>query len=268
MEFVELTISPTKRYTYKTASNLEMNILGDFLASDVGYRPALFKKWASDNTSQNANGNLTALEKDNNYIILTDIFAKEETSTTLKMSCQQYIKILDDWETQVCKIQPKEIIIKHENNDFSIETVVNENNNEIAQSQTMPHADYTIKPHSYPLWIKLSFMICCVLLFICLLDFPYYFKLSEQVKKAHRAFENKNYTDAAIYFQELSKELPDNKYMKRYLAQSLFKSDKIEDHMLALNSLAKVELKKREWQELLNYMPGEYVSFFQDAKKG
>ena len=40
MEFVELTISPTKRYTYKTASNIEMNILGDFLASDVGYRPA------------------------------------------------------------------------------------------------------------------------------------------------------------------------------------------------------------------------------------
>jgi hypothetical protein len=267
MEFVELVLSPTKRYIYKTASNIEMNILGDFLASDVGYRPAPFKNWTFDPSSQNANGNLTSLKKDNDYIIFADMFAEEDTSSSLKMTCEQYVKILNDWETQVCKLQPKEVIIKHENNEFIIEsTILSESNSEVISAQTNPYSDY-IKPHSYPLWIKFSFIICCILFLICLFDFPYYFKLNKKIQRAHKTFKEQNYPYASIYFEKLSKKLPNNKYIKRYLAQSLFKSDEIDDHMIALNYLATVQLNKHEWQELLNYMPVEYVAYFQDVKK-
>jgi hypothetical protein len=268
MQFVELTISSTKRYTYKAASNIEMNILGDFLASDVGYRSASFKQWASDNTSQNANGSLTALEKDNNYIILTDIFAEEGSPAALKITLEQYVKILNDWETQVCKLQPTEIIIKQENNEFIIEsTIPNEDNNITSSPRTKTHPYPIVMPHSYPSWIKSGFIICCIFFIICLFDFPYYFKLHRKIKKARKTFDEQNYPDASIYFEKLSKILPNNKYVKRYLAQSLFKSDEINDHMIALNSLSKIQLSKHEWQELLNYMPIEYIAYFQDVKK-
>lgn len=134
MKFVELAISPTQRYSYKAASDIEMNILGDFLASDVGYRPLPFRQWAFNKASQNANGNLTALEKDADFILLTDIFAKEESSTALKMTFEQFVQILNDWQEKVCNVQPTTIIIQHENNQFVIKTKTS--NEDI---QTIPH---------------------------------------------------------------------------------------------------------------------------------
>jgi hypothetical protein len=38
------------------------------------------------------------------------------------MSRDQFIKLLDDWQEKVCKLKPKEVIIKHENDEFVIET--------------------------------------------------------------------------------------------------------------------------------------------------
>ena len=70
-----------------------------------------------------------------------------------------------------------------------------------------------------------------------------------------------------IYFKKLLKELPDNKYIKLRLAESLFQSDEIDDHMLALNTLSKIELSKGEWRVLLTYMPSAYVECFQTTKR-
>lgn len=125
----------------------------------------------------------------------------------------------------------------------------------------------TITPHLYPFWIKISFLICCILFLICLFDFPYYFKLNKKVQRARQAFDDKNYPDAEIYFKKLLKELPDNKYIKLRLAESLFQSDEIDDHMLALNTLSKIELSKGEWRVLLTYMPSAYVECFQTTKR-
>jgi len=162
MKFVELIISPTKRYAYKDASDIEMNILGDFLASDVGYRSLPFIQWAFDNTSQNANGSLTALEKNNNSIFLTDIFAKEETPTALQMTHQQFVQILNDWQEKVCGVQPKAIFIQHENNHFTIKIkTLNED------VQTTPHP--TIVTHTYLSWIKFSITLCYSLLKVLIL---------------------------------------------------------------------------------------------------
>jgi hypothetical protein len=40
----------------------------------------------------------------------------------LKMSRFQFVKLLDEWQEKVCRHQPKEVIIKHENGEFFIET--------------------------------------------------------------------------------------------------------------------------------------------------
>jgi len=162
MKFVELVLSPTQRYAYKTASDIEMNILGDFLASDVGYRPLPFRQWAFDNVSQNANGNLTALQKNADSIVLTDIFAKDESPVALQMTHEQFIQILNDWQEKVCNVQPKTIIIQHENNQFIIEAIiVNEND------QIMPCP--TIEPYTYLSWIKTGATLCYTLIKILIL---------------------------------------------------------------------------------------------------
>jgi hypothetical protein len=38
------------------------------------------------------------------------------------MSRQQFAQLFDDWQEKVCKYRPKEVIIKHENDQFTIET--------------------------------------------------------------------------------------------------------------------------------------------------
>ena len=265
MKFVELVISPTQRYAYKNASDIEMNILGDFLASDVGYRPLPFRQWAFNFVSENANGSLTALEKKGDTIILTDIFSKEESAVELTMTHQQFVQILNDWQEKVCNVQPKAIIIEHENNKFTIRLTAIEPDHVVAQQPTEPLAD-SIAPHSYPAWIKNSFYLCCILFVISLFKFPYYFKLNYKVKKAVNAFKSEDYSAASRHFRKLSAKLPTNKPIKLHLAQSLFKSEYSSDHVEALNCLKQTTLETKEWNELLKYMPAQYTAYFEDKR--
>jgi hypothetical protein len=111
-------------YVCKDASNIEMCTLGNFLASEIGCGyPSSFKEWgANDNWGDETNGNLTILKKDGNDILLGDLFSEEVIPKMLRMTRQQYIQIITDWEEKVCKLKPSEVIIKHENNQFIIET--------------------------------------------------------------------------------------------------------------------------------------------------
>lgn len=109
-------------YSPKNASNLEMCNLGHFLASDVGSRPSVFKQYAFNDQQQYMSSNATTLEKEDGYILLRDQYPEEEIPTNLKMSRDQFIRLLDAWEEKVCKLMPKEVIIKHENGEFFIET--------------------------------------------------------------------------------------------------------------------------------------------------
>lgn len=123
MEFIKLIISPSRHYRYEDASNEEMTILGHFLATDVGYHPSSFKEWGfNDNWGDATNGNLTALEKDDNYILLSDLYSEQENPVELRMTREQYVQVITDWEEKVCKLMPKEVLIKYENDEFVIET--------------------------------------------------------------------------------------------------------------------------------------------------
>lgn len=121
MEFIKLVISSGERYSYDSASNIKMNILGDFLASDVS-RTSSFIDWALDNESDHACANLTDLDKEDGYILMSDLYSEEKTPTELKMTQKQFVQILTDWEEKVCKLKPKEVVIKYENDEFIIET--------------------------------------------------------------------------------------------------------------------------------------------------
>jgi len=111
-------------YNCKDASNIEMCTLGNFLSSEIGCGyPSSFKEWGmNDNWGEETNGNLTVLKKDGNYILLGDLFSEELTPTMLRVTRQQYAQIITDWQEMVCKLKPKEVIIKYENNEFIFET--------------------------------------------------------------------------------------------------------------------------------------------------
>lgn len=236
-----------------------MNILGDFLVTDVGYRHEPFQAWAWDRNSANASGTLTTLQKDENYIILADIYPKNNRPAQLKMEIRQFSHILTEWEEKVCKLQPQSVIISYNDDEFVVET---NNSVELETTNQENITHFPLVPHKYPFWIKTGSTICFILFFRCLSQFPYYFQLSAQIKKAHREFKCENYNQAATCFSRIHKELPTNQYISRYLAHSLFKSEYFGDHLEALEILSNIKLKRKDWNELLKYMPAEYTSYF------
>jgi hypothetical protein len=109
-------------YTSRKASNIEMTILGHFLATDAGNRPSSFREWFFDDSTPDASSNLTSLTREDGYVLLSDLYSEEDNPTELKMTYAQFLKILDDWEEKVIKAKPKEVLIKYENDEFTIET--------------------------------------------------------------------------------------------------------------------------------------------------
>jgi hypothetical protein len=123
MNFVKLLLDENYgNYSYTHASNTEMGILGLFLTDDASYHPESFKQFALNTWEESTSSNATALEKDNGYILLRDLYPEEKIPTILKMSQDQFIKVLTDWEEKVLKTKPKEIIITYENDKFVFET--------------------------------------------------------------------------------------------------------------------------------------------------
>jgi hypothetical protein len=109
-------------YSYANASNIKMTILGRFMTSDVRSHPSFYKEYALNHLQQYTNGNSTALEKQNGYILLSDLYPEEGYETQLKVMHDQFIKLLDDWEEKVNKLEPKEVTITYEHDEFVIET--------------------------------------------------------------------------------------------------------------------------------------------------
>ena len=122
MEFVKLIRSSHGSYSYEDASNIAMTILSRFLANDARYNPSSFKEYAFNDWEECTSSNLTSLRKEHGYIFLSDLYSEEKIPTELKISLNQFIQLLSDWEEKVHKLKPKEIIIKHENGQFIVET--------------------------------------------------------------------------------------------------------------------------------------------------
>ncbi len=108
MEFVKLMIEDN-RYQYEEASNIEMCILGSFLASNVGCYRTSYEDWIFE-ASDTCSGNITFLYKEGNNIIMEDLYQEEtghEASLTIPIN--EFLRILIEWK-QFCATQPKEVI--------------------------------------------------------------------------------------------------------------------------------------------------------------
>lgn len=124
MVFVRLAASSLGGYTYRNGSNIAMDVLGCFFATDIGCNNGVFfREWALESTDGDVcGGNCTVLEKENDNILLSDECSEELIPTKLKMSTNQFIQLCDEWQEKIVKLMPKEVIIKHEHGRFFIET--------------------------------------------------------------------------------------------------------------------------------------------------
>lgn len=100
-----------------------MGILGVFLTIDVKCQTS-FRKYFFDESCNIIGGNITYLEKEDEDVIIHDMYPDEEGKYPKKIQIPniEFVKILDTWLDVVCKTKPKEVIIKYENGEFVIET--------------------------------------------------------------------------------------------------------------------------------------------------
>lgn len=121
MNFVRF-IYDDRDYRYDDSNSLRMCILGRFLSSDVRGDVSVYKDWVLNDSYKTACGNITILDKVGHDISLGDLFSEEKVPTKLIMTVEQFIQLLDDWQEKACKKCPKNVLIKHEYDQFIIET--------------------------------------------------------------------------------------------------------------------------------------------------
>jgi hypothetical protein len=129
MQYVKLFFE-NESYDYFDGNSITMDILGCFLATDVGCYWPLFKEWAiADKTASDTKfnyelgANLTYLTEEDNCIYLKDHYAlPENANMRLKMTREQFVQLLDDWQEKVCKHKPREVTIIYDGTQFTIET--------------------------------------------------------------------------------------------------------------------------------------------------
>jgi hypothetical protein len=138
MHFVKFSLDRDfGNYSYQESSNIAMNVLGTFLSEvecEEQKRPS-FKDWAlADKDDSNGivthtiGTNANFLEEDDNgNIHIVDAIGSDDQDEyyipgRIIVTRQQFVQLLDDWEENVCKHKPKEVIIKYDNDQFIVET--------------------------------------------------------------------------------------------------------------------------------------------------
>ena len=112
-------------YDCESASSIEIKILGSLFASDLGCPGTSLDNWIFDDEQGIiTSGNIIELEKEDDYIYLNNMYDKRKILIQLKISRRNLFSLLYDWQNKVCKKnpQPQEVIIKYENNIFTLET--------------------------------------------------------------------------------------------------------------------------------------------------
>src|SRR5579872_2811335 len=117
VEYVEFNYK-NKSYYHKNATSNEMHTLGLFLSDDVYCDIVSFKEYALNDEEVYINSNAIVLEKCKGYIFMSDMYSQDTIPSILKMTREQFIKLLDDWQEKVCKIKPKMVVIRYEKGQF------------------------------------------------------------------------------------------------------------------------------------------------------
>lgn len=110
-------------YNHVDSDTIKMCILGNFLGSDVRCRvTGGFRDWFYNDAYEGASGNITTLDKEGEDIVLMDMYSEEEDPTELKMTRDQFIKVLNEWLDVVCINKPREVTIREVDGEFVFET--------------------------------------------------------------------------------------------------------------------------------------------------
>lgn len=115
----------------------------------------------------------------------------------------------------------------------------------------------TLIAFAYPLWIKISFVVCLYLLFTCLRELPAYFKANHQIKMAEVAFAKNDWQRASKEYAVLCQIFPSSRRMKICAAKAFFKSDQQADHLSGLRYIADLSFKPDEWKDIEKCMPSK-----------
>ena len=113
-------------YSRIKETDVEMCILGSFLTDDVrcGVNDTSYQDWFYNDTDEVGGGNATNLEKDGDFILLTDEYPVEKFAhIVVKMRRDQFIKLLNDWKEIVCKNRPQKVILRYENDEYTLEVI-------------------------------------------------------------------------------------------------------------------------------------------------
>jgi hypothetical protein len=123
MKYAKLELNPAwNTYACTEVSDADMLILGNMLADDVRDNAISYKQALTDNTLRGQSGNFVSMVKENGHIMLSDLYSEETKPTEFRIQQWAFIQLLDDWQKKVCKNKPKEVIIKHVDDQFLIET--------------------------------------------------------------------------------------------------------------------------------------------------
>ncbi len=121
MEFAKLILTPEwKSYTCTEASNIEMEILGRMFADDVRDTASSYKETIADNSLRAQSGNFIFMAKENDSVVLSDLYSEESEPTEFKISQQAFIRLLNDWQEKVCLHMPTELTIIYDTEHFII----------------------------------------------------------------------------------------------------------------------------------------------------
>ena len=119
---------------FQGGTDIPIEILGHFLMTDNHCSKNSWQDWAKEAKSlrddqfpHTVGSNITFLEIDQNEIISMyndlDHNELEEKAPHLKISVDQFVELLDEWYERVCKQQPQEVLLKYENNTYTLEII-------------------------------------------------------------------------------------------------------------------------------------------------
>lgn len=121
---------------------------------------------------------------------------------------------------------------------------------------------HEIPPHTYPLALKCTAALCIVIFCLFFFDLPHFIDIDKKYKKAEFAFKRENYYVAFKEFSTLNEQLPNRDRIKFRLAQMLFLKEDANAHREAMDYLKDMSLGMHDWNQLLKYMPSEYIELF------
>lgn len=124
-----------------------------------------------------------------------------------------------------------------------------------------------LKPHSYPLWVKLFGIIIVIATFYSLFLVPTYIVASKNLNAAGKAYASQDYNEALKLYIKVLDTVPSSKTARIGAAETIFSNDKKDDDEFGLILLEEVKLDKYEWKRISKVIPTKYQGLFGKVKK-